>query len=150
MLQKTLYLFLSFFLCTKGYSQHHFSFTIIDSANTNSTLSIGESYFQQTFGMHVNAISVTCKNNRYQFEGTLEHPTAVRIFFLDDKRYKRFNQFFFIEPGHQEIVIMKGEKGLYIAQRPATKIESELQSFLHFIKWITLIRFLNLNYLSAI
>lgn len=116
------------------YAQQHFSFTVIDSANTNSTLSIGESYFQQTFGMNVNSASVTCKNNMYQFEGALEHPTAVRIFFLDDKRYKRFNQFFFIEPGHQEIVIKKGENGLYNAQKPATKIESELQSFLHFTK----------------
>lgn len=31
-------------------------------------------------------------------------------------------------------MIKKGEKGLYIAQRPATKIESELQLFLQFIK----------------
>lgn len=133
MLKKILYSFLCFFSCAYSYSQQHFSFTVIDSANTNSTLAIGESYFQQTFGMKVNAGSVTCKNNRYHFEGTLEHPTAVRIYFSGDKRYARFNQFFFIEPGSQEIVIKKGEQGLYIAKRPNTKIESELQSFLHFV-----------------
>jgi thiol-disulfide isomerase/thioredoxin len=84
--------------------------------------------------MNVNSGSVNCKNNRYHFEGTLEHPTAVRIFFSGDKRYGRFNQFFFIEPGSQEIVIKTGEHGLYVAKRPATKIEREFQSFLHFVK----------------
>ncbi|NCU05612.1 MAG: hypothetical protein GXC73_16705 [Chitinophagaceae bacterium] len=83
--------------------------------------------------MNVNSGSVACKNNRYQFEGTLEHPTAVRIFFADDKRYVKFNEFFFIEPGSQEIVIKRGAQGLYVARRPATKIESELQSFLHVV-----------------
>lgn len=133
MLKKTLCYLLYFFSCACTYSQQHFSFTVIDSADTNSTLAIGESYFQQTFSMNVNSGSVACKNNRYQFEGTLEHPTAVRIFFADDKRYAKFNQFFFIEPGSQEIVIKKGAQGLYVAKRPATKIESELQSFLHFV-----------------
>lgn len=128
-----LYLFLSFFSCTYSYSQQHFSFTVIDSANTNSTLTIGESYFQQEFGMKVNSNSVDCKNNRYYFEGTLEHPTAVRIYFSGAKSYMKFNQFFFIEPGNQEIVIKNGDSGLYVAKRPATKIESEFQSFLHFV-----------------
>lgn len=133
MRNKILYIFLSFFSCTYSYSQHHFSFTVIDSANTNSTLTIGESYLQHEFGMKVKSNSVARKNNRYYFEGTLEHPTAVRIFFSGDKSYERFNQFFFIEPGNQEIVIKKGEKGLYVAKRPATKIENEFQSFLHFV-----------------
>jgi thiol-disulfide isomerase/thioredoxin len=41
--------------------------------------------------------------------------------------------FFFIEPGSQEIVIKKGDDGLYVAKRPATKIENEFQSFLRFV-----------------
>ena len=133
MLRKTLYFFLCFFSCVYTYAQQNFSFTIIDSANTNSTLTIGESYFQEEFGMKVSSNSVASKNNRYHFEGTLEHPTAVRIFFSGDKRYRKFNHFFFIEPGNQEIVIKKGEQGLYVAQRPTTKIEKEFQSFLHFV-----------------
>ncbi|QNA43800.1 TlpA disulfide reductase family protein [Lacibacter sediminis] len=133
MRKKMLYFFLSLFSCTYSYSQQHFSFTVIDSANTNSTLTIGESYFQQEFGMKVKSNSVACKNNMFHFVGTIEHPTAVRIYFSGDKRYERFNQFFFIEPGSQEIVIKNGEKGLYIAKRPATKIENEFQSFLHFV-----------------
>jgi hypothetical protein len=93
--KKTLCFFLYFFSFAYTYSQQHFSFTIIDSANTNSTLTIGESYFQQSFNMKVNSNSVACKNNSYHFEGTLEHPTAVRIYFYGDKRYGKFNQFFF-------------------------------------------------------
>lgn len=133
MFKKVLTLFLFLFSCGYTYSQQRFSFTIIDSADTNSTLSIGESYFMQKFGMNVESDSVACKNKRYIFKGTLEHPTAVRIFFSNDKRYAKFNHFFFIEPGNQEIVIKNGEKGLYVANRPATKIESEYQSFLHFV-----------------
>ncbi len=133
MLKKILTFFIILFSCFGTYSQQRFSFTVIDSADTNSTLSIGESYFMQKFGMNVDSDSVVCKKSKYIFKGTLEHPTAIRIYFLNDKRYAKFNHFFFIEPGDQEIVIKKGENGLYIASRPATKIESEYQSFLQFV-----------------
>lgn len=133
MTRRLLYCILCFFPCVYTYSQQHFNFTIIDSANTNSKLTISESYFQGNFGMNVDSGTVICKNNRYQFSGTLEHPTAVRIFFSGDKKYKKFNQFFFIEPGNQEVVLKNGENGLYIAKRPTSKIEKEYQSFLRYI-----------------
>ncbi|MEJ8819520.1 DUF4369 domain-containing protein [Lacibacter sp. H407] len=133
MFKKLLTVSLFLLSCGYIYSQQPFSFTIIDSAGTNSTLTIGESYFMQKFGMNVDSDSVVCKNNRYIFKGTLEHPTAVRIYFSNNKKYGRFNHFFFIEPGNQEIVIKNGEKGLFVASRPATKIENEYQSFLQFV-----------------
>ncbi|MCA6512269.1 MAG: TlpA family protein disulfide reductase [Chitinophagaceae bacterium] len=122
------------FLNIKSFSQTNYFIKVTDNQNIFDSLFISEAYFIKEYK---NAIlyqtDVLREKNSFYFKGSIEYPTAFRIW--GHKGNYKFNELIFVDSGYQSFEIsLINNKINIIAESPTiTNIQKEHKNLLEYL-----------------
>lgn len=112
-------------------SAQNFTLKVKIKPSSAIEIGMGEAHFLKGFKSSSERISkVTKGDSMVIFSGNISYPTGVRIY--GSMGEISFNELLFIEPGEQQVELIKQKDALRIIQRPDTKIEKEYMTFQKF------------------